>query len=202
MRVIDLFAGCGGMSLGFENAGFDIIAAFDNWDAAIKIYESNFALSHKTDAFREEIAMAIKLFADIYLGHRAFNYEECNQATKSLMELLAQDFPDVYSGITDPLSAMHDIVIKQSHENTVDAEDTSVDNEATFKDWLARLPKANGDLYSENTRNQYISALKSVANQFADTIGPFTSVFEIADVETFKKVASAIKGHATYHEQC
>lgn len=42
MRVIDLFAGCGGMSLGFENAGFDIIAAFDNWDAAIKIYESNF----------------------------------------------------------------------------------------------------------------------------------------------------------------
>lgn len=158
------------------------------------------ALSHKTDAFREEIAMAIKLFADIYLGHRAFNYEECNQATKSLMELLAQDFPDVYSGITDPLSAMHDIVIKQSHENTVDAEDTSVDNEAAFKDWLARLPKANGELYSENTRNQYISALKSVANQFADTIGPFTSVFEIADVETFKKVASAIKGHATYEE--
>lgn len=158
------------------------------------------ALSHKTDAFREEIAMAIKLFADIYLGHRAFNYEECNQATKSLMELLAQDFPDVYSGITDPLSAMHDIVIKQSHANTVDAEDTSVDNEAAFKDWLARLPKANGDLYSENTRKQYISALKSIANQFADTIGPFTSVFEIADVETFKRVASAIKGHATYEE--
>lgn len=35
MRVIDLFAGCGGMSLGFENVGFDIVAAFDNWDAAI-----------------------------------------------------------------------------------------------------------------------------------------------------------------------
>lgn len=43
MRVIDLFAGCGGMSLGFENAGFDVIAAFDNWDAATTIYESNFS---------------------------------------------------------------------------------------------------------------------------------------------------------------
>lgn len=43
MRVIDLFAGCGGMSLGFENAGFDVVAAFDNWEAAITIYESNFS---------------------------------------------------------------------------------------------------------------------------------------------------------------
>jgi len=42
MRVIDLFAGCGGLSQGFINAGFDVVAAFDNWDAAIKIYEQNF----------------------------------------------------------------------------------------------------------------------------------------------------------------
>ena len=43
MKVVDLFAGCGGMSLGFENAGFDIVGAFDNWDAAIEIYRANFA---------------------------------------------------------------------------------------------------------------------------------------------------------------
>ena len=41
MRVVDLFAGCGGMSLGFENAGYDVVAAYDNWDAAISIYRSN-----------------------------------------------------------------------------------------------------------------------------------------------------------------
>jgi DNA (cytosine-5)-methyltransferase 1 len=29
MRTIDLFCGCGGMSLGFQNAGFDVVAAFD-----------------------------------------------------------------------------------------------------------------------------------------------------------------------------
>lgn len=42
MRVIDLFSGCGGLSLGFQNAGFDIVAAFDNWDKAIEIYKKNF----------------------------------------------------------------------------------------------------------------------------------------------------------------
>ena len=41
-RVIDLFAGCGGLSLGFQNAGFVIVAAFDNWDEAIDIYQRNF----------------------------------------------------------------------------------------------------------------------------------------------------------------
>lgn len=40
--LIDLFAGCGGLSLGFMNAGFPILAAFDNWDAAIRVYRKNF----------------------------------------------------------------------------------------------------------------------------------------------------------------
>ena len=42
MRVVDLFAGCGGLSLGFEQQGFNIVAAFELWDAAIKCYEANF----------------------------------------------------------------------------------------------------------------------------------------------------------------
>lgn len=43
MRTLDLFSGCGGLSLGFQNAGFDIVAAFDNWKAAVEIYRLNFA---------------------------------------------------------------------------------------------------------------------------------------------------------------
>ena len=42
MRTIDLFSGCGGMSLGFRNAGFDVVAAFDNWEPAVNIYSKNF----------------------------------------------------------------------------------------------------------------------------------------------------------------
>jgi len=42
MKAVDLFCGCGGLSLGFQNAGFDLIAAFDSWIPAIKVYEENF----------------------------------------------------------------------------------------------------------------------------------------------------------------
>lgn len=42
MRTIDLFCGCGGMSLGFQNAGVEVLAAFDNWEPAISIYKDNF----------------------------------------------------------------------------------------------------------------------------------------------------------------
>ena len=42
MRVVDLFCGSGGLSLGFEKAGFNIVAAFDKWDAALHVYNANF----------------------------------------------------------------------------------------------------------------------------------------------------------------
>jgi DNA (cytosine-5)-methyltransferase 1 len=43
MRVVDLFAGCGGLSLGLQQAGFNVVAAFDNWESAMKVYQKNFA---------------------------------------------------------------------------------------------------------------------------------------------------------------
>lgn len=42
MNCVDLFSGCGGLSLGFQNAGNNILAAFENWDDAISVYKSNF----------------------------------------------------------------------------------------------------------------------------------------------------------------
>jgi len=42
LKTVDLFCGCGGMSLGFQNAKFDIIAAYDNWAPAVNVYRMNF----------------------------------------------------------------------------------------------------------------------------------------------------------------
>lgn len=40
-KIIDLFCGCGGLSLGFEKAGFEIALAIDMWNDAVKTYNYN-----------------------------------------------------------------------------------------------------------------------------------------------------------------
>lgn len=42
MKIVDLFSGCGGLSLGFEKQGFEVVAAFECWEAAIQCYSQNF----------------------------------------------------------------------------------------------------------------------------------------------------------------
>jgi DNA (cytosine-5)-methyltransferase 1 len=71
MRVIDLFSGCGGMSLGFQNAGFDIQAAYDNWPAANKVYEKNFNHPiHELDLtdVRKAVSEISKYKPDLIMG--------------------------------------------------------------------------------------------------------------------------------------
>lgn len=70
MRVVDLFCGCGGMSLGFQNAGFDIVAAYDNWQPAIDIYQKNFQHPiYKKDLSTEDIVPELRELApDMIIG--------------------------------------------------------------------------------------------------------------------------------------
>lgn len=70
MKVVDLFCGCGGLSLGFQQAGYDIVAAFDFWDAAIDIYRKNFSHPIFKKDLRDFVHIDdIKSFApDIIIG--------------------------------------------------------------------------------------------------------------------------------------
>ena len=52
MKIVDLFAGCGGLSRGFQDAGFDIVGAFERWETAVACYEANF--NHKV--YREDLS--------------------------------------------------------------------------------------------------------------------------------------------------
>ena len=40
--VVDVFSGCGGLSLGFEKAGFDVLCGVDSWECAVETYNANF----------------------------------------------------------------------------------------------------------------------------------------------------------------
>jgi len=41
-KIVDLFAGCGGLSLGFQNIGYELVGAYELWDKAATTYEANF----------------------------------------------------------------------------------------------------------------------------------------------------------------
>ncbi len=70
MRVVDLFSGCGGMSFGLGQAGFNVVGAFDNWDPAIAIYKENFKHPiFKTDLNADDACAAVKrLKPDLIAG--------------------------------------------------------------------------------------------------------------------------------------
>lgn len=42
LKAIDLFSGIGGLSLGFENAGIEVKAAYEYWKNAVTVYSHNF----------------------------------------------------------------------------------------------------------------------------------------------------------------
>jgi len=45
MRVIDLFSGCGGLSQGFLDAGFNVVLGIDSWDDAVQTFNKNHSAS-------------------------------------------------------------------------------------------------------------------------------------------------------------
>lgn len=61
-NVLDLFCGCGGLSLGFEMAGYNIIAANDNFKDACITYREN----HKKTVLIEGDVTDIKIKEEIY----------------------------------------------------------------------------------------------------------------------------------------
>jgi len=60
LSAVDLFSGCGGMSLGFQNAGFRLLGAYDNWKPATEVYAANFASPvHQRDLADQSVVSEI-----------------------------------------------------------------------------------------------------------------------------------------------
>lgn len=71
MKTVDLFCGCGGLSLGFEQAGFEILAGLDNWKPAIEVYKANFnhpVIEQDLGNEQETIKIIQKFSPEIIIG--------------------------------------------------------------------------------------------------------------------------------------
>lgn len=71
IRAVDLFAGCGGLTLGFEKAGFSVVGAFEFWDNAIDVYKKNFnhpVYKQDLSNVSESVEAISKLNVDVIIG--------------------------------------------------------------------------------------------------------------------------------------
>lgn len=72
LRVLDLFSGCGGLSLGFQSAGFEVIAGIDNWSDALLTFERNHpgarAMQVDLGNFKERDFATLKGKVDVVIG--------------------------------------------------------------------------------------------------------------------------------------
>ena len=62
------------------------------------------------DNLSDDLRQQIEVFANIYKGETSFDYNNCVNAIKRLMVLLAKDYPANYSGIEDPLPFLMSLI--------------------------------------------------------------------------------------------
>lgn len=77
INVLDLFCGCGGLSLGFEQAGYNIVMGIDVWPDALRSYGFNHKDSKTMEADLSELAPE--------MVDKAINYAKIIQKIKQQM---------------------------------------------------------------------------------------------------------------------
>ena len=117
-RLVDLFCGAGGLSKGFEWAGFDIVAANDNYREACETYRINHAQTNlvEGDITNKDIKNALykaigNIKADIIVGGppcQGFSY-----AGKRFIDdprnFLFREFVDVVKKVKPPIFLLENV---------------------------------------------------------------------------------------------
>lgn len=143
MRCVDLFCGCGGLSRGFKNAGYTIVAAMDNWPAASLCYKQNFShpfFNINLHNWQEAVKLIQPLNCDIIIGgppcqdfSHAGNRKEGERAqlTVSYAKIVAAIKPQFFvmenvdrAQLSDAYKEAKDILVKAGYgltEKTLNA---------------------------------------------------------------------------------
>ncbi len=152
MRAIDLFSGCGGLSLGFDafstpdgHRPFRTVLALDNWPAATKIFNQNFA------KLNDGKVSSVGRVADLsWFDHpsEALLYYLVHLAHTTNEPLLTEALQDI--GVSEFLKSVYrlditigrrlaDISASASYQEAFKAIDQKVFSLAAFKSAMNRL---------------------------------------------------------------
>lgn len=121
MKCIDLFCGCGGMSLGFENAGFDIQLSLDNWSKAVQIYNKNFSHPAEVHDLTDELSSIEKIknySPEIIIGGPPCqDFSSAGKRDESLGRAdLTYHYANIVTGVMPTMFVMENVErIKSSH---------------------------------------------------------------------------------------
>lgn len=113
IKAVDLFAGCGGLSLGFENAGCEIVAAFENWGLAADCYEQNFHHPvYRTDLNNVDEAVSIIQALDINMiigGPPCQDFSHAGKRVEASRASLTESYAQIISKIKPKYFLMENV---------------------------------------------------------------------------------------------
>lgn len=113
LRCVDLFSGCGGLSLGFEHAGFELVGAFENWEAANLCYKENF----KHPVFNTDLSDTDKAISEISAlrpdiiigGPPCQDYSSAGKRIEASRASLTEDYATIVTAIRPKYFIMENV---------------------------------------------------------------------------------------------
>lgn len=128
-KTVDLFSGCGGLSLGFQHAGFDVVAAFDHWEPAINVYNLNF--DHKcycVDLSVESNWAYIAMFKPevIIGGPPCQDFSSAGKRTEGAKANLTRVFSHIVSSIKPLAFVMENVPRTKASEAYAEAKEVFI----------------------------------------------------------------------------
>lgn len=113
LKVVDLFCGVGGLSRGFEDAGYEVVAAFDYWERAVETYRLNF--SHPVFRFDltdvEAATAQIRPFAPdlIVGGPPCQEFSSAGKRSEGSKAGLTSTFADIVCAVRPAMFVMENV---------------------------------------------------------------------------------------------
>ena len=112
-RVVDLFCGAGGLSLGFQAAGFPVMAAVDAWPAALATYRANYshpAHEHDLADVRGAVALISRYSPSIIVGGPPCqDFSRAGRRVEAGRADLTVSFAEVVSDVAPRLFVMENV---------------------------------------------------------------------------------------------